>query len=110
MVYSESVKVHQLPKGLSKDRLLRILGKELGSQVEIHLKETPQERNYAWVNCPDRETASSVLEKLNGRQVEIREGGRSPTKYTILAQLNRKGMRMQYIQYVSQFALGLKYE
>ena len=99
VVFPEKVKVHQLPKGLSKDRLLGYLGKKLGSQVEIHMQGTSQEWDYAWVNCTDRETASLVVEKLNGRQVEIQQG-HSRIKHTIHAQPNRKGMYMQYVEYI----------
>jgi RNA recognition motif-containing protein len=89
--FPEVIKVHQIPKGMSADRLLTIIGSDCCNHVQVHLRASPGEHDYAWVNCADKETAVKVIGKLNGREVEVRSpGGHSRTKYTLLAQLHYK--------------------
>ena len=94
------VKVYQIPKDFSEENIMGLIGKEISPHIEVHLKTSPDQEayNYAWVNCPDRETARKVVGKLDQQQVEM-QGSPSvhnPKKHTILARL-QKGVFGMYL-------------
>lgn len=57
-----------IPKDFSKEQLSHCL-RNVGGPVEVSLKSTDQELNYAWLNCKDKATAERVVKKLNGAAV-----------------------------------------
>jgi RNA recognition motif-containing protein len=87
------VKVYQIPKDFSEENIMGLIGNEISPHIEVHLKTSPDQEayNYAWVNCPDRETARKVVGKLDQQLVEM-QGSPSvhnPKKHTILARLQK---------------------
>ena len=79
-----TVKVSHIPKDFSGEQLSHLLRK-MGRPVEVSIKATDQEFNYAWVNCEDKATAEKVMKKLNGASV-------GKEKTMLVARLHQQGM------------------